>query len=228
MPNAWRFLGALPEYVFSRDADGLFINLYTSATVDHTLPDGRRINLSVTTDYPHDGKVVIRFEGERPTQFKLRLRVPAWSRNVEVQFGGGKTQFAESGEYLVIDQMWNSGDELRLTLPMPVRMIVPDSRIEAQADLVGFARGPLVYCLEKPDVNFPVEQACVSLAVEQVAEQVHAEWREELLAGIHVVHVPGLADGSPVDLPLIPWYARANRGDDSRWVVLIPRSTNSP
>ena len=53
MPNCWRFLGALPEYIFSYDEKGLLVNLYTSASVRHVLTDGREIDLSVDTQYPH-------------------------------------------------------------------------------------------------------------------------------------------------------------------------------
>jgi len=35
LPNAWRFFAALPEYVCSWDDDGLWVNLYSSATVTH-------------------------------------------------------------------------------------------------------------------------------------------------------------------------------------------------
>jgi len=228
MPNAWRFLGALPEYVFSQDAEGLFVNLYTSASVDHTLADGRQIKLVLETDYPHDGHVLVRFDGAKPTPFRLHLRIPAWCRNAEVEFGGHKTQIGEGGNYFVLDETWKPGDTARVTLPMPARMIVPDPRIKAQAGRVAFARGPLVYCLEKPDVDFPVEQARVDVAPAEVSERARAEWRGELLGGIHVLHVAGLAGDKPVDLPLVPWYARANRSDDSRWIVLIPNGRKNP
>ena len=36
------------------------------------------ISLSVETKYPHDGDVKVRFDGKKPTQFKLRLRIPGW------------------------------------------------------------------------------------------------------------------------------------------------------
>ena len=54
--NMWRFFGALPEYLFSYDKEGLFVNLYTSSAVNHTLADGRQIALTVETEYPHQGR----------------------------------------------------------------------------------------------------------------------------------------------------------------------------
>ena len=222
MPNAWRFLGALPEYVFSRDADGVFVNLYSSATVNHALDDGRRIKLAVETDYPNNGDVMIRFNGRQPTRFKLRLRIPGWCRDAKVAFGGRTTPIAQGGDYFVLDETWKPGDTARLTLPMPPRMIVPDPRIKAQTGRVAFARGPLVYCLEKPDISFPVEQARVQLKPAEITDRLRIKWHDDLLGGIHVLHVPGLAGEKHTELPLVPWYTRANRSNDSRWVVMIP------
>ena len=87
---------------------------------------------------------------------------------------------------------------------------------------VVFARGPLLFCLEKEDVDFPVENARVALAAEDLTSRTRAEWHPDLLGGIHTLHVPGVVAGQRVELTLVPWYARANRSEDSRWVVYLP------
>lgn len=222
MPNSWRFFGALPEYVFSHDNAGIFVNLYTSATVNHTLENGNTVKLAVQTDYPHDGKVVLRYEGEESPDFKLRLRIPPWCRGARVETGGEESIINEGGDYFVIDKTWQPGETVKLTMPMAVRMIVPDPRIEAQAGRVAFARGPLVYCLEKPDADYPVEAARVVLSRNEVAAKAESEWQGDMFNGIHMLHIPGIVDDTPADLPMVPWYVRANRSNDSRWVVMLP------
>jgi hypothetical protein len=222
MPNCWRFLGALPEYLFSHDEDGLLVNLYTSSAVDHTLADGRRIALSVKTEYPHNGDVTVRFDGEEPTAFNLRLRIPGWCESATAQWPGQREKSVQSGEYLAIDRTWKKGDTVRLRFEMPVRMILPDPRVEANAGQVVFARGPVVFCLEQEDVDFPVEKASVSIQPEEVEERVKAEWHPDLLDGIHVLRLPGQVEGRPVELKLVPWSVRANRSENSRWIVFLP------
>lgn len=220
--NMWRFFGALPEYLFSYDEDGLFINLYTSSTVNHASADGRQIALSVETEYPHGGDVRVRFDGQDPTPFKLRLRVPGWCRSATAQWPGQEEKRVETGDYLVIDRTWKHDDTVQLQFDMPVRMILPHPKVKANAGQVVFARGPVLFCLEKEDVDFPVEKARVAIRPEEITQRVEVKWHPQLLDGIHMLHVPGLVDGKTVDLKLVPWSVRANRSDHSRWVIWLP------
>ncbi len=222
MPNCWRFLGALPEYLFSFDKDGLFVNLYTSSTVDHTLADGRQIVLSVDTEYPHQGDVRVRFDGKKPVSFNLRLRIPGWCKDATAKWPGQKKRSVKSSDYLAIDRTWKKGDTVQLQFEMPVRMILPHPKVKANTGQVVFARGPVVFCLEKEDVDFPVENASVVIRPEEVRKRVKVTWHPDLLDGIHLLTVPGLVEGKAVDLKLVPWSVRANRSDDSRWLVFLP------
>jgi hypothetical protein len=220
--NCWRFLGALPEYIFSCDRQGLFVNLYTTSSVDHSLPDGKKISLSVETKYPHDGNVKVRFDGKKPTSFKMRLRIPGWCKSATAIWPGQKQKRVEPGEYLVIDRTWKNGDTVDLRFEMPVRVIESDPRVEANAGQIVFARGPVLFCLEKEDVDFPVEQATVAIDLKDVEKQVDVEWHGDLLDGIHTLSVPGKVGGRKVKLKLVPWSVRASRSEDSRWVIFLP------
>ncbi|MCD6288850.1 MAG: glycoside hydrolase family 127 protein, partial [Candidatus Hydrogenedentes bacterium] len=131
--NMWRFFAALSEYLFSYDKEGLFVNLYTSSTVNHTLADGRQIALSVETEYPHQGDIKVRFDGKSPTPFKLRLRIPAWCKSATAQWPGQKENSVKVGNYLVIDRTWKKGDTVQLQFDMPVRMILPNPKVKANA-----------------------------------------------------------------------------------------------
>ncbi len=222
MPNCWRFLGALPEYIFSFDKDGLFVNLYTTATVNHTLADGRQIALSVETEYPHKGDVSIRFDGKKPMPFKLRLRIPGWCKSATAEWSGQKEKSVKSGDYLVIDRMWKKGDTVQLRFDMAVRMVLPDPRVKANAGQVVFTRGPVLFCLEKEDADFPVEKARVAIRPVEVTQHVDIKWHPDLLDGIHVLRLPGLVEGKVVELKLVPWSVRANRSENSRWVIFLP------
>ena len=221
--NMWRFFGAMPEYLFSYDENGLFINLYTRSTVDHTLGDGRQIILSIDTEYPHQGDVAIRIGNEQPAQFTLRLRIPGWCKEATAAWPGQHERVVEAGHYLTIDRVWKRGDTIRLQFDMPVRTLPPHPLVEANAGQVVFARGPILFCLEKEDVDFPVEKAAVALQPEEeFRAHVKVDWHPDLLDGIHVLTVPGVVEDKAIDLKLVPWSVRANRSDHSRWVIFIP------
>ena len=224
MTNCWRFMGALPEYLYSYDEGGIFVNLYSSSKTSQTLKDGRIIDLTVETEYPFNGKVKVFFKGEKETPFNLRLRIPGWCETATVSWPGQNKTKIESGKYLQIDRKWENGDSVELKFEMPVRMIEPNPEVKADAGHVVFARGPLVYCLESEDCSFPVEQAMVApLKPEEVIERVAEKWYPNLLEGIHKLIVPGLVDEEEVDLTLVPWFVRASRSDSARWIVYLPQ-----
>ena len=224
MTNCWRFLGALPEYLYSYDEDGIFVNLYSSSKISQALTDGRIINLTVETEYPFDGKVKVKFNGKKTTPFKLRLRIPEWCQKTTAAWTGQSRKTVESGNYLHIDREWRNGDFVELELAMPIRMIEPRAEVLADAGQVVFARGPLVYCLENEDVSFPVEKAMVAaMELEEVPDLVTEKWYPDLLEGIHKLRVPGLVEEEEVDLVLVPWFVRASRSDTARWVIHLPQ-----
>jgi DUF1680 family protein len=224
MTNCWRFMGALPEYLYSYDEKGIFVNLYTSSKITQTLKDGRKIDLSVETEYPFDGKVKVIFNGESATQFNLRLRIPGWCEAAIAAWPGQNKKLVESGQYLEVDRKWEHGDSIELEFPMPVRMIEPNPEVKADAGQVVFAKGPLVYCLESEDVSFPVEKAVVvPMKTGEVTKRVTEQWHPDLLEGIHKLSVPGLVDNKEVDMILVPWFVRANRSDSARWIIHLPQ-----
>jgi len=236
--NVWRFLAALPEYLFCADKKGLFINLYTSSTLEHTLPNGTLVKIVVRTDYPHDGKITIRVFCDQPVSFALRLRVPGWCMRALLRVSDEGEKQLEGGSYVTIDRTWQNEDTVDLVLEMAVRMLFLRHEIRSEAGCVAFARGPLVYCLEQEDVEIPIERIRIPLHPDDVP-QVGVRWRPNLLAGVNVLHAPAVvspasqnktslyfeAEGSlpATDVPLIPFYARANRSKSSRWVTLIPQ-----
>jgi len=186
--------------------------------------DGRKINLSVQTEYPFDGKIKVSYNGKKASQFSLRLRIPGWCETATASWTGQEKKTVESGRYLLIDRKWKKGDSVELQFEMPVQMIEPHPEVTANAGQVVFARGPLVYCLESEDVPYPVERARVAaMGPEEVDVRVTADWYPNLLEGIHKLKVPGLVDDEKVDLILVPWFVRASRSDSARWIIHLPQ-----
>lgn len=237
LPNAWRFFGALPEYLFSWDEDGVWVNLYTSSTLRHTLGGGAVIDLRVETAYPHEGRVEITIGGDAPAEWTLRLRIPAWCRRAVVTDpAGGRGEHAGPG-YAALERTWHPGDRVLLEMEMPVRAIVSAPEIAANAGQVALARGPLVYCLEQVDATEPLERLGLPCRPSQAARRAEAAWEPDLFGGVYAlwtdlaVQPSGVSTGPYYeprdDLPtvrmrLVPFYAHANRSDEARWTVFLP------
>jgi uncharacterized protein len=238
MPNTWRLFAQLPEYVFSAGKDVLLVNLYTDATAEYTLPDGRTVRLVMNTGYPHDGKVEIRVETAGPVRLALGLRIPAWCDGASVVLNQDDAKPAASGGYHRIERSWQDGDRVTLDLPMPARVIRGRPQVAGERGLIALARGPLVYCLEEQDAaGIPLEELLVRIDPDDPGAGLQEEFHPDL--GLHVLKVRAsrgrpsvvgeqtLAADSPEtrEVMLIPFFFRANRQDNARWVTWLPSSS---
>jgi DUF1680 family protein len=164
---------------------------------------------------------------ERPAEFVLCLRIPVWARGKPT--AGDLYRYADetkppvtvkvNGEpvpvgvdpadgYLHLERTWRSGDTVEINLPMPIRRVVADPRVEACRGKTALMRGPLVYCLEgadHPDVDV------LTLALPESSE-LRARYRPDLLNGVAGISSRAVdAAGREVPLTAVPYYAWANR-----------------
>ena len=225
--NLTRFLASVSGYQYAVRADTLYVNLYAAGTATLELGAAGTIRLGQETRYPWEGDIGLRFALAHPVTFTVRLRVPGWAREEVVP--GALYRFADApasaatvrlnGQsltpkfedgYFVLSREWRDGDEIALQLPMPVRRVVADERVEADRGRVALQRGPLVYCLETPDnPGARVRKAVMPMDVPLVAN-----YEAGLLGGVTVIR-----GGS---FTAIPYYAWANRGkaEMAVWLAL--------
>ncbi len=149
-PNVARLLASLPSYIYSVSDAECWVHLYAEGSADLQLPDGRLVRLVQRTAYPADGSVAVEVRSEG--HFALRLRVPGWCQDASVQING-RPRGAEvtPGAYLRISRRWSAGDQVQLSLAMPVRRIASHPHVIENAGRVALTRGPLVYCVEQAD-----------------------------------------------------------------------------
>jgi len=230
--NVARFLPSLPGYVYARRAGAIYVNLFVESTAGIAMEDGRSVRLEQETRYPWDGKVRMAIHPESPARFTIKVRIPGWAHNEAVP--GGLYRFVDSAPqqatlavngkpvepqiergYATLERDWQAGDVIDLELPMPVRRIEADEKVEADRGKVALQRGPIVYCLEWAD-NPGVDLGSLRLAD---AEPLATEFMPELLGGVVVVKGQTLL---PSSFTAIPYYAWANRGP-GQMVVWLPR-----
>lgn len=149
-PNIARVLTSLGHYIYTPHDDVLYINLYVGNSVE--IPVGNEaLRLRISGNYPWQEQVKIVIDSSSPVNHTLALRLPDWCDKPQVTLNGAPvTQDVRKG-YLHISQLWQEGDTLQLTLPMPVRRIYGNPLVRHQAGQVAVQRGPLVYCLEQAD-----------------------------------------------------------------------------
>ncbi len=218
-----RFFPSLPGYLYAADRDEVYVNLFAESRTGFER-DGVRFELEQRTGYPWDGTISITVRPERAARLRLKLRVPGWATGRLL--GGplyryerpafGVPEFRLNGEpiddsiengFAVIDRVWQPGDRIEMTLPMPVKKVLCDDRVPGNRGKAALMRGPVVYCVEGKDAEVPLDE--LRLGDEDTFEA-------NLTAGPlgEIVSVRGPR------FTAIPYYAWANRGPDAMKVWL--------
>jgi DUF1680 family protein len=100
--------------------------------------------------------------------------------------------------YAVLKHSWKKGDILTLNLPMEVRKIRANEKVEEKRGLVAVELGPIVYCAEEADNSSDVLEVKID-----TQDRFSSRFEPALLGGVNVVEGAGLS--------MIPYYSWANR-----------------
>ena len=244
--NVARFMPSIPGYAAAWKDQALYVSLYLSGQVV-VRRDGGDVTLDMATRYPWDGQTRIRVEPAEPGAFPIYLRIPGWARNEPLP--GGLYQYLSPAEpavtiqvnneyveidlvkgYAVLRREWKSGDVILLNLPMSIRRVVCDERVENNRGRVALERGPIVYCVEGVDHQGHVRH----LFLPDDAE-LGSEFRSDLLNGVEVIKGTAGAAHLGEDrattateaLPFlaVPYYAWSHRGV-GEMAVWLPRQAD--
>jgi DUF1680 family protein len=230
--NVTRFMASIPGYVYVTSTDAIMVNLFIGNRAEIPLAQDT-VRLSETTNCPWDGTVTIKVESSRERRFHLMVRVPGWARgevvpsdlyrfvdqaNEPVAFfvNGRKIDPKITRGYADIARRWKKGDTFEMRIPMPVRMVAANQRVEADRGKIAYQRGPLVYCFEDKDNG---NGWMFDLYVTG-RDEAASRFEPDLLGGLETVSVKGyklaVAGGDTTTeeatLKAIPYYAWCNRG----------------
>lgn len=252
--NISRFIPSLPGYVYAQTDNDIFINLYLSNSADIVLADNK-VEIVQSTLYPYDGSVEITVNPEQESKFAVRLRIPGWAENnaipgdlytfsdsqkgaVSLTLNGKPVTIKKENGYVVLDRKWQAGDIIALTLPMEVRTVVADDRVEADNGRFAVQRGPVVYAAEWADNGGEVLNMVFSPDAEMTLRS-----EPDMLDGTTVITTTArpasrtiddkVVVGELRDITLIPYHLWNNRGPGEMmvWLPSTPeaaRATPAP
>ena len=79
--------------------NGLLAAVYGPCDVTAKVgPDGQQVTITEETEYPFDGKIRMSVQSDRPVEFPLHFRIPAWAAGAVVR-AGGQQQAATAGDH---------------------------------------------------------------------------------------------------------------------------------
>ena len=173
--NGPRGLGMLSDWAIMRRQgdDAVVLNYYGPSASAVRLPSAATLRLVQETDYPRDGKVLLRVQLERPERFALALRVPDWSTDTVAAVNGERIGEVRSGTYLTLEREWRDGDEVCLDLDFSPRMWRGEREAAGKASIY---RGPLLLAYDQrlnsidPDKLLPI----TSLGLDGTDEDIEA------------------------------------------------------
>jgi DUF1680 family protein len=143
--NFRRIIAELPGMLYYQRDGGLAVNLYAKSSAILDIKKGLSLEVNQVTDYPNSGNVVIHLKPSRPSHFPLYLRIPHWCDKANISINGDTTKMsAEGGSFFMVSRKWKAGDEVRLKMPMPWRLV---KGRKSQAGRVAVMRGPMLFCL---------------------------------------------------------------------------------
>jgi len=246
--NITRFMASVPGYVYAQRGDSVWVNLFMANHADIKMDNGSNLNIVQETRYPWDGAVRMTVNPEAPARLTINVRIPGWAHNEPIptdlyrfadtvnahavlRLNGKPIPIKLDKGYIALTRTWKKGDIIELNLPMLVRRVVANSRVEADRGRVAIQRGPLVYAAEWTDnPNGKVRNLMLP-----DSSRLVARFNSSLLKGVTVVEGRAIAltydaKGNVVKTPqaftAIPYYAWANRGR-GEMIVWIPNSMAS-
>jgi len=235
-PNLVRTVAEVGDYVYGKSDSAIWVNLYGGSTLATELSGGQKIKLTQETDYPWNGRIRITINECGQTAFSLKLRIPGWVHGASLRINDRAADDSPvPASYFEIRRVWHPGDFIDLDLPMPVRLMEANPLVEEDLNQVALQRGPVVYCLESPDLPRGTRPADVVIPGNI---NLAARYDQRLLDGVVVLegqalvlpaqdwggelyHESNVTSARPVKVRFVPYFAWDNRGP-SEMTVWLP------
>jgi DUF1680 family protein len=233
-PNLARTIAKLSGWAYSKSDNGIAVNLYGGNKLNTKLMDGSSLKLNQITNYPWDGDVKITIEESKTEPFEMKLRIPEWAEGTKIMVNGKDAGISVvPGSFATIERAWKKGDVVAMEIPMDVNFIEGHPLIEEVRNQVALKRGPLVYCIESPDL--PENTKILDVYIDKNAK-LKPNFKPDFLGGVTTLDGEILLRATNEDkmyrkiqepkwnkynTSFVPYFAWANRGK-SEMTVWMP------
>ena len=133
---------------YFRNSKGVYVNLYVPSRVSWK-QGSARVTMTQETNYPKAGETALTLKLDRPQQFTVALRVPAWAGAQTRLMVNGKSAGVpvRPGNWAEVDRTWKNGDRIEFSIDMPLRLVPIDP---GHANLVALVHGPVALFAIEP------------------------------------------------------------------------------
>ncbi|MGB2845744.1 MAG: glycoside hydrolase family 127 protein, partial [Candidatus Aminicenantaceae bacterium] len=197
--NLARFLPSIPGYIYANKGNILYVNLFVSSSAKIKIADNK-VTIKQESNYPWEGDINITVDPERSEKFAIYVRIPGWAQNqpvpsdlyryikksekkVSLKVNGNSVNLNMDKGFAKILRKWKKGDIIELDLPMPIRKVMCNEKVEDNRGRVALERGPVVYCAEEADNGKNVRKLVIPDNV-----VLRSEYRKDLVGGVVIIH----------------------------------------
>jgi uncharacterized protein len=228
-PNVARLVASISGYVYALDEDSLWVHSYLDCQASFTM-GGSPVRLLQETDYPWDGRISLRVEGQ--AAFCLRLRLPSWCAGFSLRVNGKKERKPriEKG-YICLSRRWSGDDLVELELDMAPRFVFSRPEVSETIGKAAVQRGPFVLCAEGVDngealhrLEFDISKAIsVREGTSPMGRSLRAEAAGRRIASTEKegkFYSPDPPEYEKSRIALLPYFQWANReeGEMAVWL----------
>lgn len=230
--NLARSIPQAMDYAYKLSDDAIWCGMYGASEAEIVLENGAMFTLRQETNYPWSGDIRFSVTNTKTAApFTLKVRVPSWLQTGSITCAEAVRTLtaADANTFVDIAIATPEGAVVAVTLDMPVRYTEAHPMVEETVNQVCVQRGPLVYCVENPDVDaeslddlmllsdavfteewYSIQNTSVlALRTEAALVQRAPEAQAEHSALYRPLRVTGLRK---TKLRLIPYFAWDNRG----------------
>ena len=231
-PNLVRTICKTSGWAYNLSENGVAVVLFGGNNLDTKMLDGSALKLSQDTEYPWKGLVKITIDECKESPFEIKVRIPKWAVGSTLNVNG-ETIEVTPGTFACVERIWKAGDIITLDMPMEVKLMEGHNRIEEVRHQVAVKRGPIVYCIETPDL--PKDAGILDVYL-NAGSELKAVHKPDFLGGVTTIDVELLLREGKRDemyqsvtkpefkshkTQLVPYFAWSNRGQ-AEMTVFMP------
>ncbi|MEI8111887.1 MAG: beta-L-arabinofuranosidase domain-containing protein [Chitinophagia bacterium] len=167
--NIARLIASLGNYIYGRNGDNIFINLFVGSETNLSTTQGN-MNLVMKTQYPWNGNIEVSLGMQNNIQSAIAFRLPGWFMQQAVPgdlylfagkltnqpefvllVNGKKVDYSLENGYVMVKRTWKNNDKITYQLPMEIKKVISRKEVLANVSRAALQRGPLMYCVEGAD-----------------------------------------------------------------------------
>src|ERR1035437_3261647 len=127
------------DTIYFHDAGSLYVNLFIASEL--SWPE-KNLVVRQETKFPESDSTVLKIKAEKPVNFALKIRHPAWATSgLDVTVNGRRQPVTSTpGSYFTLPRDWHDGDKVEIHFPMKLHT----EPLPGVSNTVAILYGPIV------------------------------------------------------------------------------------